>query len=77
MPTDGTDPRIIDMDADGKPGATLLASGIATGEIYFAQRKTLSLTGVVRGADESFGLLTHKKEQLVIDATSELLKGEA
>ena len=74
MPTDASDARFYDMDDDGKPGATMTTSGLVTGEVYFAQRKALSFEGVVRGPDELFGLLTHKKEATVIGATDELLR---
>jgi hypothetical protein len=74
LPTSADDPRVWDMDADGKVGATLTTSGLLTGELYVAQRKTVSLSGVVRGPDESVGLLVHKKEAVVLDATDELLK---
>lgn len=73
MPTSPDDPRFYDMEADGKPGATVKTSGLVTGELYFAQRKALTLDGVVRGPDEMLGLVVHKKEATVIDATDELL----
>ena len=73
MPTARDDARFFDMEADGHPGATVSTTGLVTGELYFAQRKALTFTGVVRGADEMLGLLTHKKEATVIDATDELL----
>ncbi|MBI1948790.1 MAG: hypothetical protein HYS27_24095 [Deltaproteobacteria bacterium] len=78
MPTAPDDARFstyfYDMDGDGNPGATMTTSGLVSGEVYFAQRKGLAFTGVVRGPDESFGLLEHKKEATVIDATDDLLK---
>ncbi len=77
LPTAPDDPHVIDMDGDGKPGATLTATGLAEGEIYVVSRKTLTLSGVVLGPDEAFGLLTHKKEGNVLDATNPLLKSEA
>ncbi|OGQ09192.1 MAG: hypothetical protein A2138_22140 [Deltaproteobacteria bacterium RBG_16_71_12] len=74
MPTAPDDARFYDMDGDDKPGATMTTSGLVTGEVYFAQRKGLAFEGVVRGPDEAFGLLTHRKEATVIDATDDLLK---
>ncbi len=73
LPSAPDDPRFYDMDGDGKPGATMATSGLVTGELYFAQRKTLTFEGVVRGPNEAFGLLTHKKEATVIAATDDLL----
>jgi hypothetical protein len=77
LPEKPEDPGLVDMEGDGKPGATLLASGLANGEIYVNNRKTISLGGVVRGPDESFGLTTHRKEGFVLEATEALLDVDA
>lgn len=77
LPEKPDDAGLIDMEGDGKPGATLVASGLANGEIYVNNRKTISLAGVVRGPDESFGLTTHKKEGFVLEATDPLLDVDA
>ena len=66
-----------DMDDDGNPGTTVLASGLVTGEVYVAQRKTVDQAGVVRGTDKSFGLARVKKEGIILDATNDLLKTES
>ncbi len=36
LPTDPSDPRVLDEDADGKPGLTLQVTGLLDGEIYVA-----------------------------------------
>ncbi|HEY1098965.1 MAG TPA: hypothetical protein VGF99_08550 [Myxococcota bacterium] len=77
FPTDVDDPVFYDSDDDGNPGATVVASGLASGEVYVAQRKTVDHKGVVRGPDESFGLAKVKKEGIVLDATSDTLKTES
>jgi hypothetical protein len=77
MPEKPGDAGLVDMEGDGKPGATLVASGLANGEIYVNNRKTISLAGVVRSPDESFGLTTHKKEGFVLEATDPLLDVDA
>jgi hypothetical protein len=77
LPTSADDARVWDMDGDDKLGATITASGLVDGELYFAQRKTISFDGVVRGPDEMLGLVTHKKEAVVLDATSDFLKQNA
>ena len=77
MPEKPDEPGLIDMEGDGKPGATLVASGLASGEIYVNNRKTISLAGVVRSADQSFGLTTHKKEGFVLEATDPILDVDA
>lgn len=77
LPEKPDEPGVVDMEGDGKPGATLTASGLANGEIYVNNRKTLSLAGVIRSADQSFGLTTHKKEGFVLAATDPILDVDA
>lgn len=77
MPTSATDARFYDMEGDGNPGATVTTSGLVAGELYFAQRKWVTLDGVVRGPDEQLGLIEHRKEATVIDATDDLLLSQA
>jgi hypothetical protein len=67
----------VDADDDDKPGITVRTSGLVTGEVYVAQRKTVSTSGVVRGPDSSFGLLQAKKEGIVLGASNDLLLSEA
>jgi hypothetical protein len=38
--------HVFDMDDDEHPGVTILATGIVQGEMYAAQRKTCTLTGI-------------------------------
>jgi hypothetical protein len=76
IPADADDNRIFDQDDDGLPGATIQARGLVEGDIYFAQRKTLTFDGVVTGEDTAVGLVSHKKESLVLEATNDLLKTE-
>lgn len=77
LPETPDDPRVVDMEGDGKPGATLVASGFAEGEIYVVNRKAITLKGVVRGPDESFGLVTHKKDGFVLETTNAILDVDA
>lgn len=42
LPKSTDDPRLIDQDLDGKPGVSILISGLVSGEIYFAQRMITS-----------------------------------
>ncbi len=77
VPTDVDSPVFYDADDDDNPGTTVTASGLQSGEVYVAQRKTVDHRGVVRGADESFGLAKVKKEGIVLDANNDLLKTES
>jgi hypothetical protein len=73
LPSEPGDDRIYDMEDDGHPGATLMTSGVVNGELYFVQRKSVSMDGVVTGEDETLGLNKHVKESYIIDATDDLL----
>jgi len=77
LPTDVDSPVFYDMDSDGNPGTTVVASGLQSGEVYVAQRKTVDHQGVVQGPDKSLGLARVKKEGIVLDASNDLLKTES
>lgn len=77
LPTDLDSPVFYDMDGDGNPGTTVVASGLQSGEVYVAQRKTVDHRGVVQGPDKSLGLAKVKKEGIVLDASNDLLKTES
>ncbi len=78
LPSDPSDDVYYDSDDDGHPGATVFTQGLVpNGEVYIAQRKTVSATGVVRGVDQSFGLLASKKEGITLAANNNLLLTEA
>lgn len=62
------DPRIIDQDRDGKPGMTIIISGILTGEIYNVQRWWVRFFINVVDENHLQGLLDHGSEQNIIDA---------
>jgi len=72
MPTDADDPRVIDADADGKPGVTVRIEGVIDGAIYVAQRSWSRLEGIVTNGRIK-GSLTWQTEQSVLDATSIML----
>lgn len=77
LPEDKTSAVFYDMDNDGNPGTTVTTSGLVDGEVYVAQRKTISHTGVVQGEALSFGLARVKKEGTVLGASTDLLLNEA
>ena len=74
MPTDPTDPRIFDQDGDGNPGMTVDVSGVATGKIYIIHRGWTILKGTRLTGNRIDGLLEWGDEQIVIGASSPLLK---
>jgi hypothetical protein len=77
FPSDVDADVFYDADADGHPGTTVTASGLVSGDVYVAQRKTVDHHGVVQGTDSSLGLAYVTKEGIVLGATSDLLKTES
>jgi hypothetical protein len=72
MPVSPDDPRLIDADADGKPGVTVRIEGVIDGAIYIAQRSWSRLEGII-ASDRIKGSLTWQTDQAILDATSVLL----
>lgn len=71
LPTDPTDPRIVDADGDGKPGITVtirVGDGLV-GELYLARREIFAWEATVVGDTRIEGTVTDTSEQLVIGAS--------
>lgn len=73
LPTEVHDSRVRDHDGDGKPGVTVLVSGIVSGEIYLAQRSTSHLIGHAT-PDGFSGTIHFTNDQSILDATKGVLK---
>jgi hypothetical protein len=71
LPTDPTDPRIVDDDGDGKPGVTvsIRVSDDLTGELYIARREIFAYEAFLTEPDVLTGTVTDDSEQLVIGAS--------
>ena len=78
LPTDSLDPRVFDQDEDGQPGMTVRVTvlGIVEGKTYVVQRVRYHLIGSVVGPDRIEGRIEWTDEQVVLDATNELLKAD-
>lgn len=74
LPMSPTDRRVRDPDRDGKPGLTVHVSGLATGQLYVIQRDTTALEGRVVSPDRIEGVSRWKSEQVVLGATSIMLR---
>lgn len=83
LPTKDNDPRLVDADEDGNPGATAHASGtIKVGfikkkidaDIYIVQRSRTSYLGTLKAAGNLKGLVETGTEQNIIGSDSALLK---
>src|SRR5690606_14696021 len=57
LPRDAADPRVVDADGDGHPGATLrlTIAGLADGELYVVQRGHSTLAGRVVARGQAAG----------------------
>ncbi len=74
LPTDAGDPRVVDQDADGRPGVTIRIDGLVKGDIYVTQRNWSELTGELRAPGRFEGRIEFGNEQNILGATSWVLK---
>ncbi|MFC2079206.1 hypothetical protein ACFLSZ_04430 [Candidatus Bipolaricaulota bacterium] len=74
LPVDPDDPRLVDLEGDGKPGMTIQASilGLFKGEGYAVQRYRYRLEGTILDGNTIVGLIDWTSEQAVIAATHSL-----
>jgi len=70
LPTDPSDPRVVDSDNDGNPGITVSLTGLFTANLYSVQRQTTSFVGIPVAADRVEGTLTFTSEQTVLGSTN-------
>ena len=64
------DPRIVDSDKDGKPGATLKVGSAC--EVHVVQRAISVLDGVIAAPGRIVGTGMHATQQVVLSATSSI-----
>jgi hypothetical protein len=70
LPTRPDAPEVVDADRDGHPGLTIEVRGLASGQVYVAQRSFTELRGRLVASDAFAGELRFRNEQVVLDATS-------
>jgi hypothetical protein len=70
LPTDPTDPRIVDVDGDLHPGLTVNLTGLFTASLYSVQRQTTSMLGIPVSANRIEGTLSFLSEQTVVGSTN-------
>ncbi len=73
LPTNKTDTRIFDQDADGKPGMTIRITGLISGEVYVIQRGFTQLAGTLNNARLD-GLMVWADEQVVLGSDNTILE---
>ena len=74
LPSEENDDRIYDQDMDGNPGVTLNISGLVEGDIYAVVRYVDTISGSVTSEGVLEGVTRDETEQIMIGASSELLK---
>jgi hypothetical protein len=72
LPVDAADPRVVDLEGDGHPGATVYMTGSMTGEVYVVQRNKNVLRGQVTGDDAIDGLLEATAEQVILGSDNQI-----
>ena len=77
LPTDPTDPRIVDDDGDGKPGitVTIRVTDSLVGELYIARREIFAWRAVLVDPDLLEGTVDDDSEQLIIGASDPMFEG--
>ncbi len=64
----------VDGDMDGHPGVTVEVSGTVSGQVYVAQRNVITMRGQARDEGRIEGLWNSEGTQIVLDASSGLLR---
>ena len=64
----------VDGDMDGHPGVTVEVSGTVSGQVYVVQRNVITMRGQTRSEDRIEGLWHSEGTQIVLDASSGLLR---
>lgn len=72
LPTAPDDPRVVDLDGDGKPGFTvkIRVLGLFSGETYVVQRLRQEYRGVVQGEHLVQGTISWVDEQVTLGASA-------
>lgn len=68
------DAHVFDQDGDGYPAVTIRVSGIVSGDIRVVQRSWTELVGERVTHDRIDGSIRFGNEQVILDATSSMLK---
>lgn len=66
LPTDPTDPRLVDTDNDGYPGISVGLSGLITGTLRSVQRQSTVLRGLAVAANRVEGGMVFQSDQSIV-----------
>jgi hypothetical protein len=73
LPTEPSDPRVVDGDGDGQPGMTVVLQGLFQAQLYITYRHFIALEGVADAAGCVSGVLKGAIEQTQLGASEEEL----
>ena len=74
LPTEETDPKVLDQDADGLPGVTVVTEGMIQGKIYCILRLVRIPDGQVKSGSLIEGFNDSTAELSVLGASTQFLK---
>lgn len=74
LPKRRADPRVVDAEGNGRPGATIEFGGLVRGLVDVVQRSRSRLEGRILGPDYVEGRVRWRVEQKVLGATNPLLR---
>ncbi len=79
LPTSADDPRVVDTDKDGHPGATVVIHHpmVGTGEVYVAQRSIARLEGTIAEDGSVRGVIYTAPDMFKIGANRWWLRTES
>lgn len=70
LPTDASDPRVVDMDNDSNPGMTVTLQGLFQAQLYITYRHHIGLVGTADVGGCVAGLLDGVVEQTQLGASA-------
>jgi hypothetical protein len=74
LPTDPTDPRVVDLDANGQPGFTVFLQGAIQGSVDVVQWSSVAMEGRPTATDRIEGLVTFDAQQNVLASEPEFVR---
>jgi hypothetical protein len=73
LPTEASDPRVVDGDGDGSPGVTVVLQGLFQAQLFITYRHFIALEGTADAAGCVSGVLRGAIEQTQLGSSEEAL----
>jgi hypothetical protein len=74
LPEAPSDPAVVDADQDGRPGVTVLVTGIVSGELHVVSRRISTAEARPVAADRLFGVLSFTAEENILASVPSTIK---